>query len=141
MQPLKAEVGFALAAFILIGLSDFFRKKGMMLAPSPASYYLVETFVALAAAITLNYFLEGWRISLTGDALIYPLLSGISIALGIVLMMYGLRAGEASVVIPIARLSLALTALLGIFILGEAVTLKKMAGIALAVTAIYLLST
>jgi Integral membrane protein DUF6. len=54
-----------------------------------------------------------------------------------VAMLYGLRTGEATTVVPIARLSLALTVFLSIAFLGDAVTLKRIVGIVLAIAAIH----
>jgi uncharacterized membrane protein len=137
----KTEILFALAAFICIGLCDFFRKKGVSLSPSPVSYYTVEVLATFATIILLGYFLEGWKISLNQDTVIYASLSGILICVAMVAMLYGLRTGEATTVVPIARLSLALTVFLSIAFLGDAVTLKRIVGIVLAIVAIYMLST
>jgi transporter family protein len=124
----KTEILFALAAFICIGLCDFFRKKGVSLSPSPVSYYTVEVLATFATIILLGYFLEGWKISLNQDTVIYASLSGILICVAMVAMLYGLRTGEATTVVPIARLSLALTVFLSIAFLGDAVTLKRIVG-------------
>ena len=139
-QLIRAEVLFALAAFIGIGLSDFIRKKGVSLGGSPVSYLFVETLVLLAVVGVLAYFLDGGRITVDAGTLTYAPLSAAAISLGITAMLYGLKIGEASVVIPIARLGLALPVLLGIIILREALTPAKAAGLILATIAVYLLS-
>jgi hypothetical protein len=64
--------------------------------------------------ILLGCFLEGWRISLNWHIAIYAFLSGVLICVAMVAMLYDL---------------------------GDVITFKRIAGIALAIAAIYLLST
>ena len=115
-----------------------FQEKGISLSPSPVSYYAVEVLATFTTTILLECFLEEWRISLNWDTVIYAFLSGVLICVAMVAMLYGLRAGEATTIVPIARLNLALTVFLSIAFLGEVITFKRIAGIALAIAAIYL---
>lgn len=140
VQLFRFEVLLALLAFLGIGLSDFIRKRGVSLGGSPVGYLFVETLVFLAVIGVLMYFLEGGRVVIDSATLTYAPLSAVAISLGIAAMLYGLKVGEASVVIPIARLGLAIPVLLGIIILREALTPTKAAGLILAVISVYLLS-
>jgi len=83
-----------------------FQEKGISLSPSPVSYYAVEVLATFTTTILLECFLEEWRISLNWDTVIYAFLSGVLICVAMVAMLYGLRAGEATTIVPIARLSL-----------------------------------
>ena len=49
--------------------------------------------------------------------------------------------GQASVLVPIAQMGFIVAALLGIFVLGERVTLRKAAGLAAALAALTALAT
>ncbi len=130
----------ALAAFTGIGLSDFIRKRGVSSSASPIGYLLVETLFFLAVITVLTYLIEGGRPPISSETLTYAPLSATAISLGIAAMLYGLRIGEASTVIPIARLGLALAVLLSITILRETITIQKITGLILATIAVYLLS-
>ncbi|MEM2521347.1 MAG: hypothetical protein QXN09_06615, partial [Candidatus Caldarchaeum sp.] len=46
-SPIRMEVLFALIAFLCLGLTDFFRKKGAAAGANSFSYLLVETVVLL----------------------------------------------------------------------------------------------
>ncbi len=52
------------------------------------------------------------------------------------MLMEALARGEASVVVPIAQLGFVVTALLGVIVMREAVTGRKLLGIGLAIAAL-----
>ena len=55
---------------------------------------------------------------------------------GFICMMRGLTTGEASVIVPIAQMGLVVSATMGIVVLGERLTGRKLAGLAAAVAAL-----
>ena len=70
----------------------------------------------------------------------YAILIGIPMAIAILTLYLAIAKGPVSVVMPIYGLNAMVTALLGIVILHEPVTIPKVAGLVLAVVAIVLLS-
>ena len=70
----------------------------------------------------------------------YAILIGIPMAIAILTLYLAIAKGPVSVVMPIYGLNAMVTALLGIVILHEPVTIPKIAGLVLAVVAIVLLS-
>ncbi|MCS6783921.1 MAG: EamA family transporter [Candidatus Caldarchaeum sp.] len=137
---LRLELMFALVAFICFGLTDFFRKKGAAAGANPVGYLLVETIVVLSAVPLVGLLLYGKIPDLSHGTVPYALLSGVTIMVALVALMSGLGVGEGSVVIPVSRLGLALATLLSLVFLSESVTWSKLAGLGLAVAAVYLLS-
>ena len=70
----------------------------------------------------------------------YAVLIGIPVAVGVLTLYMAIARGPVSVVMPIYGLNAMITVLLGILFLQEAVTVSKVAGLALAAGAIVLLS-
>jgi transporter family protein len=66
--------------------------------------------------------------------------AGIALAVGIVAFYRALSLGPVSVVVPIFGLFIATSAAVGFLVLDEAFTLRKAAGIGLALVAVYLTS-
>lgn len=139
-MSLRPDLTLALVAFLCLGLTDFFRKKGAAAGAHPFNYLLIETavlltLVPLAALLIERGFPQNWS-----GVFPYALASGVTITLALLAMLSGLVVGEGSVVIPISRLGLALATLLSLFLLNESITWSKMLGILLAVLAVFLLS-
>ena len=61
-------------------------------------------------------------------------------AFGFIFMMRGLALGDASVVVPIAQMGLVVSAGLGVLMLGERLTGRKLAGLVAAVAALAMLA-
>jgi len=77
---------------------------------------------------------------LTHERSIYAYGAGIALTVGIISYYRALAAGPVSVVVPIFGMFIATSSLIGIAVLDEPLTARKVAGIALAVLAIYLTS-
>jgi len=141
VQFIRVEVALALLAFLCIGMTDFVRKKASLEGAHPLGYLLVESFVVIAVISVASFLFERGEPQLWRASIPYALLSGLTISLGLIALMSGLRIGQGSVVIPISRLGLALAAIMSLFFVGEAVTLTKILGVAFAVMAVILLSS
>ena len=70
----------------------------------------------------------------------FTLLVSLLSAIGIITLYMAIQRGPISVVIPIFSLSAVITAILGILILEETVTVEKITGLVLAIAAIILLT-
>jgi len=77
---------------------------------------------------------------LTDDRAIYAYGAGIALTVGIVAYYRALAAGPVSVVVPIFGMFIATSSIVGIAVLDEPLTGRKVAGIGLAVAAVYLTS-
>ncbi|MFC6756559.1 MULTISPECIES: EamA family transporter [Haloarcula] len=77
---------------------------------------------------------------LTHERSIYAYGAGIALTVGIISYYRALAAGPVSVVVPIFGMFIATSSILGIAFLDEPLTGRKVAGIGLAVAAIYLTS-
>jgi len=77
---------------------------------------------------------------LTHERSIYAYGAGIALTVGIISYYRALAAGPVSVVVPVFGMFIATSSLLGIAFLDEPLTARKVAGIGLAVAAIYLTS-
>ena len=70
----------------------------------------------------------------------YTFLISLLLAIGIITLYIAIQRGPVSVVIPVYSLNAIITAILGILILKETVTIEKLLGLVLAIAAIILLS-
>ncbi len=60
--------------------------------------------------------------------------------LGLALYVYTLKSANVSIVAPLAQLNVAVTVILGVFLLGEQLKITQVAGIFLALLALFLLT-
>ena len=77
---------------------------------------------------------------LTHERSLYAYGAGIALTVGIISYYRALAAGPVSVVVPIFGLFIATSSIIGIVFLDEPLTGRKVAGIGLAVAAVYLTS-
>jgi transporter family protein len=77
---------------------------------------------------------------LTHERAIYAYGAGIALTVGIIAYYRALAAGPVSVVVPIFGMFIATSSIIGIAFLDEPLTGRKVAGIGLAVAAVYLTS-
>jgi len=77
---------------------------------------------------------------LSHDRAIYAYAAGIALTVGIIAYYRALAAGPVSVVVPIFGMFIATSSIVGIAVLDEPLTARKVSGIALAIAAVYLTS-
>jgi transporter family protein len=77
---------------------------------------------------------------LTHQRAVYAYGAGIALTVGIISYYRALAAGPVSVVVPIFGLFIATSSIVGIAVLDEPLTARKVIGIALALVAVYLTS-
>jgi len=124
-----------LVATIAMGLVSFVYKLAALAGGSPATVLAGQASVFLPLAALFAILRDrgfrpppgGWR---------YGATTAVLLLFGLVMLLAGLARGEASVLIPVAQLSFVVTAGLGIVILREAVTPRKIVGLAAAVAAL-----
>jgi len=106
---------------------------------TPASVLLCQVVALSSASTALSVYLDrGFTAS--PAVLRYGIPFGVSQAIGFGALIEGLAIGEASILVPIAQLSFVITAIVGLTFLKEAVTARKLVGLAAAVGAVILLA-
>jgi transporter family protein len=136
----KFEVIFGLIALIVWGISDFIRKRASMEGIEPTSFLVIESLTVASLSIILSLAF-GKGLEFNKPVLTYAPICGILATIALISLLVGLSKGEASTIVPIARLGFVLTFSIAIFTLGEQITLQKVLGIVFAVLAVILLST
>ena len=134
---MQATVLFALVSMVLVGAADFVYKRAAVAGAVPSSFLLVQSWFFGATAFAFGI--------LTGTLRYHPALwlgplAAVSVFAGARMFLHSLRHGEATANTPIFRLSFVITVALAILFLGEQLTLRKLAGFALAAAAILLLT-
>jgi len=129
-------VWLALGSMIFLGLADLVYKRGAA-AGVQAHHFLMLQAWFFAPAVTLYGLFTGTL------ALETSMLWGMGAGLFVFIALYNfarsLRSGSVSIIAPIFRLSFTVTVALAVLLLGEPLTAWKLAGLALALAAVWLL--
>lgn len=134
-----ATISLLLITIVGWGLWGFLQKVGVLRMGVESCLFLNYSTVFL---VILSYlaFTHKFQVSISESA-IYPIIGGVSTAIGSIAFFTLLERVPVSLVRPIAGLSVLITALLGLLLLGEALTIKQYVGVGLAIAAIILLSS
>lgn len=130
---------WSVAAIAVWGFWGLFNKRALEATGWQQVYLFSVPIVALVVAGILSI----GRPDLAGmsrSAIAWALASNAAGVGGVLLFYQALSRGRASVVIPLTAIYPALTVILALLILGEALSLKQGAGILLAVIAVVLLA-
>ncbi len=124
-----------LVATVAVGIGNVVYKFGLHTGTTPAS--LIATQACVVVAMSSSF---AWRVDKgirpPRAALRYAPMSGVLLALGFICMVEALARGEASVMVPVAQMGLAVTAVAGFLLLGERFTARKGAGLLAALAAL-----
>ncbi len=131
-------LGFSLLALGLWGLWGFLGKVASQHLPSPMVYLLTISghLVVVTYLLATGLGPVSWQPWGVGAALG----SGIAMAVALVFFLKALARGPALVVVPLTALYPAVTVVLSWLFLREALTLRHLVGLALALAAAWLLS-
>ncbi len=124
-------------AALLWGLGGFFSKISVT-SLGPWKSALIRTIVFFPIVIGYVISRSEFNFKLEKRS-IFSIGAGLTVGLGIILVRLSLSFYEVSVVKPIQRLSILVTVILSVYILGEKITIKKGLGVALALLAFFLL--
>jgi drug/metabolite transporter (DMT)-like permease len=127
---------YALVAMMLLGLVDLVYKRGAA-AGVPAHHFLMVQAWCFAPAVALYGLITG-TLELE-IAMLWGMGAGLFVFVALYNFARSLKSGSVSVVAPIFRLSFTVTAVLAVLVLGEPLTAYKLAGLALALAAVWLL--
>jgi uncharacterized membrane protein len=133
---LSPAIEYAFAAMLFFGLGDLVYKRGAA-AGAPAHHFMMVQTWFFTPAVIVYGLVTGSLVFNTGA--LWGALAGVFIVLGYYNFAYCLKAGSVSIVAPVFRLSFALTAALAVVLLDERLTAPKLAGLVLALAAVWLL--
>jgi uncharacterized membrane protein len=131
-----SSLQLAVAAMLLFGLGDLIYKRGAAAGAPAHQFLMVQTWVFLPTVIA--YALLSGTLRFV-PASLWGVLAGLFILTGFYNFAASLRSGSISINAPVFRLSLVVTAALAMVLLGEPLTAFKIAGMALALLAAWLL--
>lgn len=131
-------LGFSLLALGLWGVWGFLGKVAAQNLPSPAVYLLTISghLVVVAYLLVTGLGPVSWQ----PWSIAAALGSGIAMAVALLFFLEALARGPALVVVPLTALYPAVTVVLSWLFLREALTLRHLVGLALALAAVWLLS-
>ena len=129
----------AIVATFALGCGNALHKVGLSVGGTPANQLAAHTLVYLALASIAAVRQDG-RLAI--PRAVWPVAAAGAVlgAGAFIAMMTALRVGQASVVVPIAQMGLVVSAALGVALLGEKLTGRKLGGLAAAVAALGLLA-
>jgi len=130
--------GFSLMALGLWGIWGFLSKVATQHLPSPAVYLLsISGHLAVIGYLGAT---GGLAIPWQPTGVAVALAAGVCMAFGLLGFFQALAAGTAAVVVPLTALYPVVTVILSWAVLHETPTPRHLAGIALALAAVWLLS-
>ena len=133
---MSPSIAYALGALLLYGLADFVYKRGAAAGAPPHQFLMVQTWFFNAFA--LLYGILSDTLAFNAGAL-WGAAAGVLVVIGYYNFAWSLRHGAVSTNAAIFRLSFAVTTVLAVIVLGEALTAPKITGLALAFFAVWLL--
>ena len=133
---MTAAIGYALAAMVLYGLGDFVFKRGATGPFETHQFIMMQSAAFLSMVILYGLATESL---VAMPAVAWGLVAGVFMFVGFNCFALSLQHGNVSINAPIFRLNFIVTAVLAVGLLGEPVTVPKLAGLGLALVAIRLL--
>jgi transporter family protein len=137
-RPAISGLTYVLASTMFWGVAAVFSKVGVGLI-GPWSAVLVRSVVF--ASIVIGYVL--WKRNVDVRSSLgsrYGIAAGITMGLAVIAVRFAYSLYDVSRVVPLQRLSILVTVLLGIVVLEERITRRKSAGIGCAMVAFVLLA-
>ena len=133
---MSESIAYALGALLLYGVADFVYKRGAAAGAQPHQFLMVQTWFFTSLALLYGLVTRSLAF---GPGTLWGAAAGVLVVVGYYNFAWSLRHGSVSTHATIFRLSFAVTAALAVLILGEALTPAKIAGLALALVAVWLL--
>src|SRR5712672_4833379 len=129
-------IEYALGAMVFFGLGDLVYKRGAAAGAQAHHFLMVQSWV-FAPSVVLYAVWTGSLHFVAGS--FWGMLAGLFVLIGFYNFAHSLKTGSISINAPVFRLSFVLTAALAVLFLGEPLTPYKVAGLLLALAAVWLL--
>jgi drug/metabolite transporter (DMT)-like permease len=126
----------ALAAMILLGLADLAYKRGAAAGVQAHQFLMVQAWCFTPAVVLFGLVTGTLE---PGIPMLWGMAAGLFAFVALYNFARSLKLGSVSLVAPIFRLSFTVTAVLAVLILGEPMTAFRLAGLVLALAAVWLL--
>lgn len=123
-----------LGSAVLVGLSDFLYRQAQLRKIYPATFLFVQSVCFNLSNLLLG--LASTSLQIRPVTLLIAMPAGLCLFCAVTLFLRSLRTGDATVNVPVYKLSFIVTALGAFIFLGEAVTVAKLIAIGLAVIGI-----
>jgi drug/metabolite transporter (DMT)-like permease len=137
--PLSAEgrrsLALALLATLCLGIGNTIHKVGLSMGGTPGMQLAVHSFVYLVLS-TIVAAREPGGLAVPAAAWPVALAGALCGAGSFIMMMSGMQIADASVIVPIAQMGLVVSAAIGVVVLGERFTSRKLAGLVAALAAL-----
>ncbi|MCK4970168.1 MAG: EamA family transporter [Thermoplasmata archaeon] len=132
-----APAVLAVGAMLCLGLSDFLNKRAMSVGVRRTQFLVVQSVFFTLTTLVLLPLVGGFEWSYE---LWYAVACGAITFISYVFVLKALETGEASVAVPIYRMSFGITVILAVAFLGEEITPRKVLGFALIIIALIALT-
>jgi uncharacterized membrane protein len=132
-----APAVLAVGAMLCLGLSDFLNKRAMRVGVRRTQFLVVQSVFFTLTTLVLLPLVGGFEWSYD---LWYAVACGAITFISYVFVLKALETGEASVAVPIYRMSFGITVILAVAFLGEEITPRKVLGFALIIIALLALT-
>ncbi len=126
-------------ATLAFGLSNFFHTVGLRNGAGPETLAVAQAALFMPLA-TVVVFLADRKLAPPAAAFLYGGGAAIVLLVATILLLHSIALGQASVMVPIAQMGFIVTALLGIVVLRERLTVRKAVGLAAALGALAFLA-
>ena len=133
---MSESTAYALGALLLYGVADFVYKRGAAAGALPHQFLMVQTWFFSSLALLYGH-ITG-TLAFTAGTL-WGAAAGVLVVLGYYNFAWSLKHGSVSTNATIFRLSFVVTVTLAVLLLDEPLTMPKLAGLALALIAVWLL--
>ncbi len=130
-----ASLARVLIATLAMGIANLVYKVGTAAGATPAGLLSAQAAVFVTLA-TVRVRLATGRVRPGWTAMAYGAAAASMLVLGLMLLLAALARGPASRLVPIAQMGFAVSAAVGIALLGEQATARRMAGLLIALAAL-----
>ncbi len=126
-------------ATVAMGAANFSHKLGLVGGATPETLLAAQA-VVFTALVTVLGFAINRTTRLPAGVIRHSAAAAIVLIAAFLFLLHGMRHGDASVVVPIAQMGFGVAAALGVVFFGEALTARKVAGLATACAALLVLA-
>ena len=136
-KPDWKSLTHVLIATLAMGLTNLFYKVGLLHGAPPETIMTGQAWLFCPLATLVTY-LTDRNLRTPASAWLYAAGTAVALLFGFVLLLHGLSAGAASILVPVAQMGFVFTAIAGAVLFKETLTMRKKIGLVIAVAALAL---